>query len=320
MPGMLSALLLDLYQGSETIETVGFQYWALERVKEVIPFESALWGYGVMNGSHIMIHNAQPYNLPPTMLTDYVQINGEDPVLLQIFKNRGSTFNFDIAHWRPDPRLEAFHKRYGIDYVLSTMLHDPVMQFVTAVSLYRPRAQTPFSEQERIIKEDLMPHLAGLFTAKQLAHVQNRADAAERLIHVPAMMDNHGMLHLAGQGFAELLRREWPEWRGPKMPGDLIDFISDDISQPYIGHEIVMKISAIDDMFGIKARHKADYDHLGRRERQVAEMFADGQTYKEIARELHLAPSTVSNELHTVYIKLNIASKPELMKLVSALK
>ncbi|MBY8976588.1 GAF domain-containing protein [Rhodobacteraceae bacterium NNCM2] len=48
------------------------------------------------------------------------------------------------------------------------------------------------------------------------------------------------------------------------------------------------------------------------REQQVATAYADGQSYKEIARVLGLSPTTVRSHLRAVYSKLGVTSKIEL--------
>ncbi|MEO9575717.1 MAG: LuxR C-terminal-related transcriptional regulator [Tateyamaria sp.] len=51
---------------------------------------------------------------------------------------------------------------------------------------------------------------------------------------------------------------------------------------------------------------------LSPREQQIAERYADGSSYQEIATDLHIAPSTVRTHLATIYRKLEVSSKIEL--------
>ena len=51
---------------------------------------------------------------------------------------------------------------------------------------------------------------------------------------------------------------------------------------------------------------------LTRREREIAEAYAGGKTYHQIARRLSIAPSTVRTHLTTIYRKLGVSSKLEL--------
>ncbi|MCE8525612.1 GAF domain-containing protein [Ruegeria pomeroyi] len=53
---------------------------------------------------------------------------------------------------------------------------------------------------------------------------------------------------------------------------------------------------------------------LSKREAEVAAAYADGASYKEIARELGISPTTVRSHLRTVYSKLNVTSKIALVQ------
>ena len=57
---------------------------------------------------------------------------------------------------------------------------------------------------------------------------------------------------------------------------------------------------------------------LSEREMMIAERYAGGKTYKQIASELNIAPSTVRNHLAAVYRKLGVQNKPELIRELSA--
>ena len=57
---------------------------------------------------------------------------------------------------------------------------------------------------------------------------------------------------------------------------------------------------------------------LSERELMIAERYAQGETYKEIAAKLHIAPATVRNHLAAVYRKLKVKNKPGLIRALSA--
>lgn len=56
---------------------------------------------------------------------------------------------------------------------------------------------------------------------------------------------------------------------------------------------------------------------LSPRELQIAESYAAGCSYQEIAADLHIAPSTVRTHLATIYRKLEVSSKVELASRLS---
>jgi DNA-binding CsgD family transcriptional regulator len=63
----------------------------------------------------------------------------------------------------------------------------------------------------------------------------------------------------------------------------------------------------------LQGRYKTLLDSLSRREREVANHFASGLTYKSIAESLSLSPATIRNHLNNIYSKLRIGNKAELV-------
>jgi DNA-binding CsgD family transcriptional regulator len=57
---------------------------------------------------------------------------------------------------------------------------------------------------------------------------------------------------------------------------------------------------------------------LSTRERQVAERYARGESYKTIAEALFVSPSTVRSHLNKIYEKLGVHNKAELTPLILA--
>ncbi|MEM7021954.1 MAG: AAA family ATPase [Pseudomonadota bacterium] len=59
-------------------------------------------------------------------------------------------------------------------------------------------------------------------------------------------------------------------------------------------------------------------EYLSARERQIAEAYAAGENYREIAERLCIAPATVRTHLSTIYRKLGVSSKIALLKALEA--
>ena len=56
-----------------------------------------------------------------------------------------------------------------------------------------------------------------------------------------------------------------------------------------------------------------DGAELSTRESQIARLYVDGLSYKEIARDLEISPATVRTHLNTIYRKLEVSSRIELL-------
>ena len=61
-----------------------------------------------------------------------------------------------------------------------------------------------------------------------------------------------------------------------------------------------------------------DIEELSKRELQIAQAYGQGETYKDIAGKLFIAPTTVKTHLRTVYRKLGVSSKVLLYQALEA--
>ena len=81
---------------------------------------------------------------------------------------------------------------------------------------------------------------------------------------------------------------------------------------------VVSKLRNIEHgMILIGVRPLSRIDRLTSRELAVSREFASGKTYKEIAADLGVSPSTIRNQLQSAYAKLGVTTKIELAKQLS---
>ncbi|MCG8670518.1 MAG: helix-turn-helix transcriptional regulator, partial [Pseudomonadales bacterium] len=98
------------------------------------------------------------------------------------------------------------------------------------------------------------------------------------------------------------------------LPFSLTDF--EDKKNDVI-NGLAVSVSSQGKLLLVGVRPASMIDQLTEREREVVHWITQGLTYKEVARKIGLAPSTVSNHLYRVYHKLGISSKTELVQLKS---
>jgi two-component system, NarL family, nitrate/nitrite response regulator NarL len=65
-------------------------------------------------------------------------------------------------------------------------------------------------------------------------------------------------------------------------------------------------------MLRLNAQESKSVPHLSRREQQVLNLLRDGLSNKEIAVRLGIAPTTVSQYLHVLFIKLGVQNRTQL--------
>lgn len=308
--------VLDLYRGCRELPVNAFQDWAFECVKTVLPFDSALWMTGTldMKSGDAVFHTFHLHKQPPQLLADWAKIEDRAVFSRKVFSSPGTTYNC-VTHREMGPALAAHSRRYGIEHILATTSIDPIASLHELISLYRADPERPFDEAERQFQQQLVPHLAETWRVNRMLHLTHPIpnDAVRSF---SAAADGQGILHLVEPGFSRQIREEWPHWRGPSLPDELVAAIGQ--GNRFVGKILTIGVTHLHGMFLLRCRKKARVDMLTQREREVAGHFSAGRTYKEIARLLALSPATVRNYLNTIYAKLGVGNKVELATLLKS--
>lgn len=77
-------------------------------------------------------------------------------------------------------------------------------------------------------------------------------------------------------------------------------------------HAIAISTSTLGNMLFLNIRRISPLHMLSQREFEVARLYGQGQSYKEIGLALDISPSTVRNFLGRIYTKLGIGNKVDL--------
>ncbi len=101
------------------------------------------------------------------------------------------------------------------------------------------------------------------------------------------------------------------------LPSEVHDALAVRGLSRYRGARIQFEARRSADLLVVRVRRLDPIDRLSDRERDVAVRFSAGASYKEIARELAIAPSTVRNRLQDVYRKVDVSDKAELATLIA---
>ena len=316
--GVLSTLLLDLLSACDALPFPEFQGEALRLVQEKLPFDSALWAAGtVAAGPEPLIFSIFLYNQPQEMLANYERVKSRDLAFMKALAQPDTTINValsDVVWEAGSEAIKAHGERYGMQHILTTVTRGPVTDLLGAIAFYRADPANRFSEQERLLQQNLVPHLVALCNRSRIQHLEEALHPGrERRRRAAALVDGKGMLYNANTGFINLMLAEWPEWRGPMLPPVLFDAVVTTSATRALFSRIAVHASAVNDLFLLHLREIAPCDSLSAREWDVASAFGRGLSHKEIARHLDIAPGTVRNHLTTIYEKLGVSNKAELV-------
>lgn len=316
-----SDLLLGLYRQAQIVPPTEFQTRALDAAREALFFDSAVWATGAMRPEGAIVHTVTVYRQPPDMMENYERIKQHDILSFETFSRLGQTINAALTtdpYWQPrlHPEVVAHVKRYGMEHVLTTHIAEPVLRLFTGVAFYRANPDHPFTETERLLKQNLMPHLAEAWNTNRFNFMHFPRNDGTQPDQTRAICDKQGVLYNASPGLEELMLAEWPDWHGPQLPGALLDILSGGGLHQYNGNAIVSTIKPLNDMLLLNVRKKSAVDQLSPREFDVASRFGQGMDFRKIADELHIAPVTVRNHLQAIYAKLGVDNKVEMARII----
>ncbi|MES1951032.1 LuxR family transcriptional regulator [Salinisphaera sp. S4-8] len=308
----VDVFIANLYQSIEHCRTDSFRETALQLLANVLDFDAALWGSG--NYTSSVFHSVVTIGLEPDYPRALEQTQGINPILPALMNNVGHAVDMrsviDDAAFRDSRIYRECFSGYGVERILSYIAYDARSHVYTLLSLYRFDAERAFSEDERQIFERIAYHLIAAESHAFFFHVALR----DRLPHTrvqAAVCDDHGLLYQAQPGFIDLVEEAFGPWQQPHLP-----FALPPPGESCLCNDLHIENEPLGDLFCIVVRRANPLDALQSRDREIVAAICRGMTFKDIGRELHLAPSTVSNRLYRVYRKLGVTSRSSLVRLI----
>ena len=305
--------LVDLYRAGRELDADAFQDFALDRLNGLIPFGGAVWSRAAEEeDGNVLLHSIHAFRLAPEVLTTYQIYQDRDVLGRMAFAAFGRTVNASNARALvDDPEIRAnFIDALGLEHAMSTCLVDAMTSLISSITILRGPGQPAFTERERRLKERVMPHMVEAFGISRLVRLMALQSRDLPFAYAAAIVDRTGLLQVAPHAFVELLRREWPQWRGPRLPVPACAGL--DAPGRAVFREIVIRTDPSDQYAWVRIRLAEPIDRLSEREAEVARLSAAGRSNKEIGVALGLSPFTVRNHLNNIYVKLGLSKRTEL--------
>ncbi len=307
-----SAEVLALGQMARMQPVTEFLGNAVARVGTCIGHHGAWWGLCVDRGSDQIpeIQQAEVIGLPETTTTDWRKVGAKDPFARAAVGHPGQVQRVERMSSQGWPAAVAgFAKRLGIEHGMALCLGESASGQMFFLALYRGSDGEAFTRADETIFRELVRHVAQLW---QYSLQDALCRAASDEIDGMALASRDGRLHYAGTQIFELLYRSWPKWDGLVLPAPLVAQLAKAPCTIRLQKEHV-SVSLIGDQWHlVRVSGDASHRFLTPRERRVAHLFAQGMTYKEIARQVSLTPATVRTYLRNAYSSLGVKNKVEL--------
>lgn len=306
----LSGLIWDINRLSREYPLPDFHAAVLDCLRDAIAFDKAWWGRSALVDGRIEEHSCHLFGLPDAYVADWRSIEGDDVTVQRAHRVPGETVVVDLQ--ATTPGLKWLGEQYGLGELLCVIHTNPQTHLSDHLSLYRPPGAERFEDRECLMLTQLIAHLSAAVDASQIRTLMARREHLERQqLLALAVSDHLGVLHSVERGFAALLTREWPDWQGSRLPAEVIP------EEDYRGRLIRIESRMINDLYLLTVGELSPLDDLTGRELSVARRLGQGQTYKEIARALDIAPSTVRHHIRSIYRRLGVHDKASVATLVN---
>ncbi|MGQ0622072.1 MAG: response regulator transcription factor [Panacagrimonas sp.] len=308
----VDALIARLYRNGLAVPPERFRTWALEQVAEVIPCDGALWGTGTQPQARF--HTVTLLNLPAAFAHQLERTSNINPLFARVLARLDQPV--DMESVMPD---EAFHASavyceafapFGIERILSTGHLDARSGLGSLVTLYRKDPGQGFTALEKARQQRVTFHLFNAASHCYFLHLLRNTDRA--IGRGAAVVDALGLFHEAQPRFHDLLDEAFPERdRSRSLP-----FPLPAAGQTVTHGRLCVRCEPLGELLVLTIWKAGPLDRLTAREHEVVMAVSQGLSFKQAARKIGVAPSTVANHLYRVYRKLGVSSRTELATIV----
>jgi DNA-binding CsgD family transcriptional regulator len=315
--------LLALYQLAREVPPLCFKDEVCQRLKKLISLSSVVWtNIEPTLDSKLNFLGIHLFQEPDTLADELPNTNQKYTQAVDIAfahpMRAHSFYAYGLFSGSEQAPVRHYLERFGHQNVL-LHIDGPRKRRVESFALYRSRHDDHFTTVEQRLLELLAPHMTEAFAInRQLADLAI-AEKGSSQAGTRAIIQTSGVLVTCGQEFLRLLRRRWPDWYSARVPPELMTNLrlgkqslgtaegTIVLDTRKLGPYLLMQVSSL----GARV--------LSARETEVAHLYALGQTHREIAGKIGLQPATVRNVMQSVYGKLQVGNKPELVRALRAL-
>ena len=315
---VLNALLLNLYDAARSLPGAMVQRQALGMIESIVAFDACMYGIGIERNHNIIVNDALMIAFPDDSV-DVLNRLGNASVVGRTFLdyperahcfslNDGMVGAGDHSLWR---RLG------GLRHVLCYGRIDKNSGAFSYLVFARHGGRKPFTPDDRKWIELVAPHLNGMLQGARGLDLHRLRLGLSSDDWRCAICDVRGLVLVAEAGFEDLVRHEWSGWTGPFLPREMAGAAFGQGTGQVVGERIKFLVSGAFEQLVVTAVRRSPVDQLTPQEHAVAKAFAQGASYKEVARTLGKSPATVRQHLRSVYSKLNIRDKGALAQMLA---
>lgn len=301
-----SAALLDLTALPPSVSPSRLMRHGLAALAALVPYDAAWWGEssGGIDGLAPRNWLSGRVNLGADFAREWNRISASDGFARNSMRQLDTvvcTHGFED----PVPEVEAFARRHDLHGAMAITRALPGSGLLQFIALYRGEGQPPFEPAQRVVFRHFTAHLMQRWSARIAELV---ADSDRPSGDGQGLVDGQGEFVYLGARLALLLRERFPSWNGTTLPDELVDAAARRTHQLAIGRRR-LSVHSRGDLVLLSLQPQRRAAVLPPRELLVARQYAEGHSYKQIARDTGLSPATVRTYVRDAYLRLGVSDK-----------
>ncbi|WP_436636860.1 response regulator transcription factor [Microbaculum sp. FT89] len=296
---------MTLYSDAASCHPNEFRILTLKRLQGLLDFDFAVWGGGTAQGRRVT--DLVTFEQSPRVLQDWSGVADQDAFCDVTLSRLGQTARFDdIDGYRDTIAYNDHWKTFDARQMMATISAEPLDGYVSFVGLCSDATSEVFCDRARMIKSMIMPHLSSALRINRETALLRHAGGSEAV----GLVDRGGWVLTAPAPFTDLVRREWGV--STRLSESVLTVLLR--GKAWQGRSITAFAEKLGEQYLVRLTSLGVFAELTPREREIAHFYVTGLTFREIARELGVAPATVRNHISNIFEKLNVASKTELIQ------
>lgn len=307
--GAFSAALLELVDIAGHTTPDRMIDAALRVLRPLVPFSAAWWGECSLPDADLprrsWLHGR--INLSAAFAREWNALADGDAFAAASMQRLGVVVR-QSGYADPVPEVEAFSRRHGLFHAMAITVELTGSGLMFFVALYRGADEPAFDDAQGALFAGFCAHLVHHWRMRVRSLLLGTHPRASDAF---ALVDANGTLLYLGGRLGRLLHRRHESWDGSTLPDDLAAQLPRAPCSIALGAQR-LTLQPCGELVALTLERSGRAAALPPRERSVALLYAQGHTYKAIARLLGLSPATVRTYLRSVYLQLGVRNKIEL--------
>lgn len=310
--------LLSTYRSARGLDPAGFKRSVLGRLRTFHRFDTATWGEGFLSpATHdITATGLHLEGVDPQFAADWAgTVSKTDHAIPLLLTNLGHTLRISVpTFYSKSSECAEIGRRHQIQALSAIVVPTYEAHGVQWLGIYRSQADDLGTDAEAAWLDWAVPHLVEASLVNGV--LNGNAATSETAERVAVAFAHTGELLQASKPFLAAIKRAPEQFDGKCFTKSVREGWTKQRVSVLNARGCCIEARRVGEVVFLRATQSEPTPALTSRQRQIATMYAEGMSQKEIARAAGIAPATVRNHLASVFAVLGVHNKIHLaMKL-----